>query len=107
VAPLDATVPNISRHNSVLPLSSDEAVSFRPVMRAQQGSHQPKVYTDSTVRYDKYAFITNTDEPMSVDEAIRDKNWKVTMNLEFDALMKNKTWHMVPPMKGKNIVGCK
>jgi hypothetical protein len=76
-------------------------------MRAQRGSHQPKVYTDSTVRYDKYAFITNTDEPMSVDEAIRDKNWKVTMNLEFDALMKNKTWHMVPPMKGKNIVGCK
>jgi hypothetical protein len=29
------------------------------------------------------------------------------MDLEFDALMKNKTWHLVPPMKGTNIVGCK
>jgi hypothetical protein len=59
------------------------------------------------VRYDKYAFITNADEPTSVDEAITDKNWKVAMDLEFDAFMKNKTWHLVPPMKGRNIVGCK
>jgi hypothetical protein len=29
------------------------------------------------------------------------------MNLEYDALMKNKTWHLVPPMKERNVVGCK
>jgi hypothetical protein len=29
------------------------------------------------------------------------------MNLKYDALMKNKTWHLVPPMKGRNVVGCK
>jgi hypothetical protein len=29
------------------------------------------------------------------------------MNLEYDALMKNKTWHLVPLMKGRNVVGCK
>jgi hypothetical protein len=72
--PLDAIVANTSGHNSVLPLYSDEAVSSRPVMRAQRVIHQPKVYTDGTVRYDKYAFITNADEPTSVDEAITDKN---------------------------------
>jgi hypothetical protein len=42
-----------------------------------------------------------------IDEAITDKNWKATMHLEFEALIKNKTWHLVPPMKGRNIVGCK
>jgi hypothetical protein len=29
------------------------------------------------------------------------------MDLEYDALMKNKTWHLVPLMKGRNVVGCK
>jgi hypothetical protein len=29
------------------------------------------------------------------------------MDIEFDALVKNKTWRLVPPMKGRNIVGCK
>jgi hypothetical protein len=29
------------------------------------------------------------------------------MQVEYDALMKNKTWHLVPPQKGLNIIGCK
>jgi hypothetical protein len=28
------------------------------------------------------------------------------MDIEFNALMKNKTWHLVPPVKGSNIVDC-
>jgi hypothetical protein len=29
------------------------------------------------------------------------------MDLEYDALMKNHTWHLVPPKKGANVIGCK
>lgn len=29
------------------------------------------------------------------------------MNLEYSALMKNKTWHLVPRQEGKNIIDCK
>jgi hypothetical protein len=29
------------------------------------------------------------------------------MDNEFDALIKNKTWHLVPPQKGNNIIDCK
>jgi hypothetical protein len=29
------------------------------------------------------------------------------MDLEYGALIKNKSWHLVPPMKGRNVVGCK
>jgi hypothetical protein len=29
------------------------------------------------------------------------------MDVEFLGLQKNKTWHLVPPQKGQNIIGCK
>src|SRR3954463_8655401 len=29
------------------------------------------------------------------------------MNVEYEALMKNKTWHLVAPEKGKNVIDCK
>jgi hypothetical protein len=29
------------------------------------------------------------------------------MDAEYDALMKNKTWHLVPPQKGSNVIDCK
>lgn len=29
------------------------------------------------------------------------------MDTEFSALLKNNTWHLVPPQKGKNVIDCK
>ena len=29
------------------------------------------------------------------------------MNDEYDALIKNKTWHLVPPAKNKNVIDCR
>jgi histone deacetylase 1/2 len=29
------------------------------------------------------------------------------MEIEYSALMNNKTWHLVPPQKGSNVIGCK
>jgi hypothetical protein len=29
------------------------------------------------------------------------------MDLEYTALMNNKTWQLVPPIKGTNVIGCK
>jgi histone deacetylase 1/2 len=29
------------------------------------------------------------------------------MDIELEALHKNKTWHLVPPAKGRNVIGCK
>jgi histone deacetylase 1/2 len=42
-----------------------------------------------------------------VDEAFKDKRWVIAMGSEYAALMKNKTWHLVPYPKGKNIINCK
>jgi hypothetical protein len=51
--------------------------------------------------------LTTTGEPSSLDDALNDNNWKQAMDAEFDALMKNNMWHLVPPWKGMNAIGCK
>jgi hypothetical protein len=32
---------------------------------------------------------------------------KKAMDYEYDALIKNKMWHLIPPQKGTNIIDCK
>lgn len=50
---------------------------------------------------------SETGEPTSIDEALHDQNWITMINHEHSALLRNKTWHLVPPPKGKNIIDCK
>jgi len=76
----------------------------RPKTRLQSGIRKEKRYTDGTV---KYSFLTSTGEPQNLSEALENNNWKQAMDAEYDALMKNKTWHLVPPQKGRNIIDCK
>lgn len=79
--------------------------SHRPVTRLQQGIRKPKVYTDGTIRYSNLA--ATPEESPTLQQALVDKNWKRAMDVEFEALLKNKTWHLVPPQKGRNIVDYK
>jgi histone deacetylase 1/2 len=47
------------------------------------------------------------EEPVSVGEALGNQKWCDAMDAEYQALLKNRTWHLVPRPKGKNIIGCK
>jgi hypothetical protein len=105
-APTTNVVPGDTTPGST-PDAAPTATAARPVTRAQQGIHQPRVYTDGTTKYGKHGFLTSSGEPHSIDDALTNPNWKHAMDLKYDALMKNATWHLVPPMKGRNIVGCK
>jgi hypothetical protein len=75
----------------------------RPRTCAQSGIYKPKQYTDGTIKYG----LAATTEPTSVDTALADENRKKAMDVEYDALMKNKTWHLVPPSYGHNIIDCR
>ncbi|KAG7586548.1 Zinc finger CCHC-type [Arabidopsis thaliana x Arabidopsis arenosa] len=46
-------------------------------------------------------------EPTTIVQALKDKNWSRACSSEFDALMGNHTWDLVPPHAAQNIVGCK
>lgn len=78
----------------------------RPKTRLQGGIRKPKVYTDGTIPY-KYTGFAATGEPQTLDEALTDERWRNAMDVEYTALMRNKTWHLVPPEQGKNVIDCK
>jgi len=94
--------------NSGLPAADAPVVQpdLRPMTRSQQGIMKPKQYTDGTVRWGM-AVATSLEEPASVNEALKDKKWVNAMDVEYQALVRNKTWHLVPLPKWKNIIGCK
>ena len=68
------------------------------------GNRKPKVYKDCTVRY---GLSVSTNEPASLQLALANKNWKHAMDDEYLALMKTKTWHLVPHKQGINLIDCK
>ena len=45
--------------------------------------------------------------PLSVSEALVDANWKKAMVDVFQALMRNKTWELVPATENQHIISNK
>ncbi|KAK1626777.1 hypothetical protein QYE76_001092 [Lolium multiflorum] len=70
----------------------------------QKGIRHPKQYTDGTIRY---GMLSSTGEPHTLTEAMSDSKWRQAMEEEYNALIENKTWHLVPPSKNKNLIDCK
>jgi hypothetical protein len=100
-----ATV-EIAPGSSAVNVPAAPAPAQRPTTRSQHGIHKPKIYTDGTVRWGMSMEAVGS-EPTSVNEALQDSRWINAMNSEYQALLKNKTWHLVPHPKGKNIIDCK
>jgi hypothetical protein len=102
-----APIPDTDLPGSFVPARSTEAPHLRLRTRLQDCIRKEKKFTDETIRY---GFITTTDEsrePRDLVAAIEDKNWKVAMDDEIQALDRNKTWHLVQPNKITNVIDCK
>jgi hypothetical protein len=98
-----SSAPEPSATRSSAPSSSTSPPAART--RLQKGIRNPKTYTDGTVRY---SFLCTTGEPQNFHEALSNTDWRKAMDEEYDALIKNKTWHLVPSHQGnKNIIDCK
>jgi len=70
---------------------------------------QPKIHTDGTIKYPiPRALLTaiETTEPTCYTQASKHAIWRAAMADEINALLKNKTWTLVPP-SSQNLVGCK
>uniref|UniRef100_A0A2N9GP72 Reverse transcriptase Ty1/copia-type domain-containing protein n=1 Tax=Fagus sylvatica TaxID=28930 RepID=A0A2N9GP72_FAGSY len=82
--------------------------------RSQHQISKPKTYTDGTIRYPiPKALLAETTsdpdltEPTCYTSASKSPHWCRAMNLEFDALLKNQTWTLVPSSSSHNLIGCK
>jgi hypothetical protein len=51
--------------------------------------------------------ISTNHVPTGVEEAVKNPKWTQAIREEMEALMKNKTWNLVPLPRGKKTVGCK
>ena len=65
--------------------------------RLQTGSWRP---------VDRYGFSATTASPIPANyrSALADPNWRAAMSTEYDALLANGTWRLVPRPPGANIV---
>ena len=50
-----------------------------------------------------YGMLYIAGEPTKLEDAIGNPRWKSAM----DALIRNRTWHLVPEQRSKNIIECK
>jgi hypothetical protein len=66
--------------------------------RLLKGIKTPKIYMDGTIRY---GLLAATGEPRSFSSALENSKWRKAMEEEYDALLQNQTWHLVPPSSNK------
>jgi histone deacetylase 1/2 len=85
-------------------IAATPAATTTPITRSKTGKTKPKVYRDGTVRY---GLSCSTEEPKTLEIALANKRWKEAMDDEYKALVDNKTWHLVPHKKGRNLIDCK
>jgi hypothetical protein len=55
----------------------------------------------------RYAYLASSGEPYSLHKTMSTPHWKMTMQDEYQALIHNKTWRLVPPQAGHNLIDCK
>uniref|UniRef100_A0A2N9F027 Reverse transcriptase Ty1/copia-type domain-containing protein n=1 Tax=Fagus sylvatica TaxID=28930 RepID=A0A2N9F027_FAGSY len=97
---------------SLPPSSANQIPSHPMITRSQNNITKPRKPTDGTILYPiPRALLAAVDssitEPTCYSTAVKIPEWRTAMNLEFDALLKNKTWSLVPQSQARNLVGCK
>jgi hypothetical protein len=73
------------------------------VTRLHARLRKPKVYTDGTICYG----MLTTGIPYNLQEALSNDDWKSAMGVEYSTLLRNQTWHLIPPESGRNLIDCK
>jgi hypothetical protein len=110
-SPSTSSSPQIEPHVSpIQPLESAPPRLHPMRTRSQNDICKLQQLIDGPVKYplprallSEFALI----EPTCFSNAVKINEWRNAMQVEFNALLKNHTWSLVPPMTAKNVVGCK
>ena len=100
VVPTEHSYPTNSSSNSQQLVPHN----LHPVtMRAKNNIHKPLTKLNLTTLDSSHQPI----EPTSVTKALKYSQWPATMSNEFNALLQNRNWILVPPHPSQNLIGCK
>jgi hypothetical protein len=55
----------------------------------------------------RYVYLTASGEPENTTKALNHDKWRGAMNAEYQALLRNKTWHLIPPHLATNVIDSK
>ncbi|XP_044477846.1 uncharacterized protein LOC123205096 [Mangifera indica] len=106
------TIPSSSTHttghlevaflkSSKFIATTPKHVSIHPMLTRAKTGHLPAPRT--------FSFLSESvpKEPLSVYEALNHPSWFKTMEVEYEALVKNQTWELVPPTNAQRLVSYK
>ena len=92
---------------------TDEVQPQEQVVQEHQHRY-PRRERTAPVRYgiDEFVDITFLDEvqmkePETIEEALKDKNWKEAADSEYLSMINNKTWKLVKLPAERKPIGCK
>ena len=109
-SPADSSTSPSSSPLQAAPSTSVVPVS-RPHTRSRSGIFKPKERKDGTVAWLAAclaaAVADPSSEPRSYQAALRIPHWREAMEQEFHALLRNKTWTLVPPPPRVNVIDSK
>ncbi|KAJ0544914.1 putative RNA-directed DNA polymerase [Helianthus annuus] len=97
--------PSSSSHSSVAPTVNQPAATRSRPANLRQHPKQPDRYNPAA--YTATAPSSLPVEPTSFTIANKYPEWRHAMSEELDALYKNGTWTLVPPVPNTNVVDCK
>jgi len=92
------TLPPSSLPHS--PLVSHSSLPTCLVTRSQHGIYKPKK------SFNLFTSVSKSPLPRNLVFALRDPNWKMAMDDEYNALTENKTWELVPHPPNVNVDFC-
>ncbi|UYV66792.1 hypothetical protein LAZ67_4002870, partial [Cordylochernes scorpioides] len=79
-------------------------------IRTGKPSRPRKEYPSANLSTQEFSEVKYSPDPKDVEEALSGKDsyfWRKAMKEEFDSLIENKTWELVDPPKGQNVIGSK
>jgi hypothetical protein len=97
-----STIPEVD--SDPVPDAAPSTSQTRPRTRPQNNIIKPKRLFPGMIRY---ANICTSGELVSLFEALADPHWKASMEVEYNALLQNSTWHLVPANQTANVIDCK
>ena len=102
ISPSQSAPPSQSQSPTQVVVGQSISQPSHPMItRAKSGIFKPKNFAVSKPIYELHA------TPLSISKAIADVDWRKAMVDEFQALMRNNSWDLVPAIENQHVVSNK